>query len=197
MLHDWSNLFIMTGGTGAQLIGLLFVVVTLGGTGLSTSQSVDGIRAFLTPTLVNFSGVLFQAVAVLALGPSDRSTGIVLILAGLAGLAYRIYGIGLERKLDFVALHGLDWIPYDAVPILGNASLIAGGAGLIAERSFAPYAVASASALLLFAGIYGAWDFTLWIIKNRDKTSKTISERVSIESHESAAVRMPAALKDD
>jgi hypothetical protein len=24
--------------------------------------------------------------------------------------------------------------------------------------------------LLLFAGIYGAWDLTLWMIKNREKT---------------------------
>ncbi len=173
MLHEWNNLFSMTGAAGAQLIGLLFVVVTLGGTGLSASQSVDGIRAFLTPTLVNFGGVLFQAVAVLALWPSDRATGLILVVGGLAGLAYRIYGIRLERKLDFVTLHGLDWIPYDAVPILANVSLIVGGAGLITEKSFAPYAIASVSALLLIAGIYGAWDFTLWIIKNRDKTPNT------------------------
>ena len=195
MLQVWINLFTMTGAAGAQLIGLLFVVVTLGGTNLSSSQSVDGIRAFLTPTLVNFCAVLFQAVAVLALWPSDRSTGLILVLGGLAALAYRIYGIRLERKLDFVTLHGLDWIPYDAVPILGNASLIAGGAGLIAEKSFAPYAIASASALLLFAGIYGAWDFTLWIIKNRDKTTKATPERAPIEPPESAAVRISAVLK--
>ena len=105
MLQDWNNLFTMTGAAGAQLIGLLFVVVTLGGTNLSSSQSVDGIRAFLTPTLVNFCAVLFQAVAVLALWPSDRSTGLILVLGGLAALAYRIYGIRLERKLDFVTLH--------------------------------------------------------------------------------------------
>jgi hypothetical protein len=49
-------------------------------------------------------------------------------------------------------------------------SLIAGAAGLIAGKSWAPYAIASAISLLLFAGIYGAWDLTLWMIKNRDKT---------------------------
>jgi hypothetical protein len=41
---------------------------------------------------------------------------------------------------------------------------------LIAEKSFAPYAVAGAVALLLFAGVYGAWDLTLWIARNPDKT---------------------------
>ena len=149
MLHDWNNFFSLTGAAGAQLIGLLFVVVTIGGAGLSKSQSLDGIRAFLTPTIVHFSEVLFQAVAVLALWPSDRSIGLLFVLGGLAALAYKIHGIRLERKLDFVTLHRFDWISYDAVPILGNASLIAGGAGLIAEKSFAPSAIASASALLL------------------------------------------------
>lgn len=36
--------------------------------------------------------------------------------------------------------------------------LIVGAVGLLAERSFAPYAIAGAIVLLLFAGIYGAWD---------------------------------------
>ena len=55
-------------------------------------------------------------------------------------------------------------------PTLGNASLIAGAAGSIAEKPFAPYAIAGAIMLLLLAGIYGAWDLTLWIARDRDKT---------------------------
>ena len=45
-------------------------------------------------------------------------------------------------------------------------SLIVGAAGLFVENSYAPYAIASAAILFLFSGIYGAWDLTLWIIKN-------------------------------
>jgi hypothetical protein len=41
---------------------------------------------------------------------------------------------------------------------------------LIGEKSFAPYAIAGATTLLLFAGVYSAWDITLWIVKNRDRT---------------------------
>src|SRR5271155_1767042 len=63
-----------------------------------------------------------------------------------------------------------DWLPYVGIPALGSASLIVGAVGLLAERSFAPYAIAGATVLLLFAGIYGAWDLTLWMIKNREKT---------------------------
>ena len=56
------------------------------------------------------------------------------------------------------------------VPALGSGSLVIGAVGLLAERPFAPYAIAGATVLLLFAGIYGAWDLTLWMIKNREKT---------------------------
>jgi hypothetical protein len=48
--------------------------------------------------------------------------------------------------------------------------VIVGAVGLIARKSFAPYVIAGAMALSLFAGIYGAWDLTLWMIKNRDKS---------------------------
>jgi hypothetical protein len=54
--------------------------------------------------------------------------------------------------------------------VLANLSLILGGAGLIAGKSFAPYAIAAASVLLLIAGIYGSWDLTLFIVRSRDKT---------------------------
>jgi len=78
--------------------------------------------------------------------------------------------VGGPHLPNFVALHGVDGIAYDVVPVLANLSLILGGAGLIAGKSFAPYAIAAASVLLLIAGIYGSWDLTLFIVRSRDKT---------------------------
>jgi hypothetical protein len=69
-------------------------------------------------------------------------------------------------EVGMVLVHRHDWLPYVGVPALGSATLIVGANGLIAERSFAPYAIAGAMILLLFAGIYGAWDLTLWMINN-------------------------------
>ena len=169
MLHNWTNFFDITAATGAQLIGLLFVAVTLG-TSLSSSQSIAGARAFLTPTLISFSGVLFQSLAVLVPWMSDQPIAILLALSGLASLAYHFNAIRLQGKLDFAALTGFDWIAHNGFPLVADASLVFLSAGLIAEKPFAPYAISGSSTLLLISGIYGAWDMTLWMVKNRDKT---------------------------
>jgi hypothetical protein len=169
MLQGWDNFFIMTGTAAATLIGLLFVAVTVA-TGFSTSSIVRGTHGFLTPTLIRFVEVLFLSLAVLAPRPSAWLIGIILSLGGLAGLAYQTKIVVTRHKieLDLPDRHG--WFPYVGVPALANGSLIVGAVGLLAGRSFASYAIAGATVLLLFAGIYGAWDLTLWIIENRDKT---------------------------
>jgi hypothetical protein len=169
MLHGWENFFTTAASAGATLIGLLFVSITVG-SGLSTPQGLNATRAFLTPTLVHFGAVLLQCLAALAPWPSAWPVGIILGLCGLAGLVNQVYVVLNQFKLTIAALDWLDWALFSAVPALGYASLIAGAAGLIAENSFAPYAIASAITLLLFAGIFGAWDLTLWIARSREKT---------------------------
>lgn len=64
MLNAWSNFFALTGATGATLVGLLFVVVTLG-SGWSTCRKLDVARASLAPGLYSFLGVLLQSMVVL------------------------------------------------------------------------------------------------------------------------------------
>jgi len=94
----------------------------------------------------------------------------MLAVTGLGGAVYHINTIRSQGKLDFGALHGVDWIAHNGFPVVADVSIICGGAGLIAEQPFAPYAVAGASTLLLIAGIYGAWDLTFWMVTNRHKT---------------------------
>jgi hypothetical protein len=172
MFRDWSNFFIMAGTAGATLIGLLFVVVTLGAS-WSSSPGRLGLDAFLTPTLVHFSGALFLSMATLVPFQSAWPIGSILGLCGLIGLAYQASTIFMKRNQGFVSLRWSDWLPHAGLPALGNVSLIAGAAGMIAGKSFAPYAIAAAVTLILIAGIYGAWDITLWIVRNRDKTGRS------------------------
>ena len=157
MPHGWDNVFMMAGTAGATLIGLLFVAITLGA-GVSTPRGVFGTSAFPTPTLIHLGGVMFESLFVLARWPSPWPIGIILGLCGLAGLGYQVSVILLQRRVDFASPDWLDWTLFSVAPALGHASMIAGAAGLIAQKSFAPYAIAAAVALLLFAGVFGAWD---------------------------------------
>jgi hypothetical protein len=168
MLHGWDNVFIMAGTAGATLIGLLFVAITLAA-GVSTPRSTFGASAFLTPTLIHLGGVLFESLFVLAPWPSPWPIGIILGLCGLAGLVYQASVTLMQRRIDFASPDWLDWALFSVAPALGNASMIAGAAGLIAGKPFAPYAIAGAITLLLFAGVFGAWDLTLWLARNRDQ----------------------------
>lgn len=165
-MHDWSNYYNLAGTAGASLVGLMFVVVSFG-SGLSSAQAMTGIRVFLTPTLIYFCSVLFQSLVLLAPWPSPWPAGIILGVVGLAGLVHVISVMRSRHKLE-VVLHGwVDWVPYSGIPLLANACLIAGAYGMIADRAFAPYGVAVATLLFLFAGIYGAWDLTVWLLSKR------------------------------
>jgi len=168
MLQGWENFFVVAGQAASTLIGLLFVAITLGA-GSSTRRGLETTRAFLTPTLTRFGSVLFDSMVVLPPWPSTWPVGIILGLVGLTDLVYQIHIILEERKVGFASPGWLDWTLFWGAPVLGNASLIAGAVGLVAERPFAPYAIAGAIMLLLLAGIYGAWDVTVWIARNLDK----------------------------
>ena len=164
MLHAWEPVFEITGPIGAQLIGLLFVVVTIG-TSLSPSRALSAIHAFVTPTVVNFSSVLFQAIVALSPWPSDGPPGVLLALIGLAGLAYGIFAMGRRRRAT--RLHGMDWMAHNGAPLVANIVLVCGGVGLMFKSEFAPYAIAGGSTLLLTAGLYGAWEVALWALQSR------------------------------
>jgi len=99
---------------------------------------VYSTQAFLTPTFVRFAGVLFECLAVLPPWPSAWPVGIILGPCGLTGFGYQIRVILMRRKIDFASPDWFDWALFSAVPVLGNASLLAGAAGLIAGKSFAP-----------------------------------------------------------
>jgi len=166
VFRDWSNVFVVTGGAGATLIGLLFIVVTLAGErgGRVADQGID---AFLTPTLMHFAGTIAQALVMLVPWSTARPLGVTLTVLGCAGLAWQLRSFIKVRRVDFVSLHGPDWIPHTGIPLLGAVSVLAGAWGVLTGQSIAPYAVALGSALFLCAGVYRAWDLTLGIVKHR------------------------------
>jgi hypothetical protein len=73
-MSPWHEFYMLVGATAGVLIGLIFVVISIG-----ADHTMEGdehrIRVFVTPVLTHFPALLFLALAMLAAvsdsGPSD------------------------------------------------------------------------------------------------------------------------------
>ena len=170
MLNAWYNFFALTGAAGATLLGLMFVVVTVG-TGMSTARKLDVARASLTPALWSFTGVLVQSMLLLVPWRSNWPHGVIFIVIGIGGLLYRIKAVRVRRGLHLKAIQGtVDRIFHNAVPVLASVILIPGGVGLIAGAEWSPFVVALSLTLLLVSGIYRAWGEIIVLIGTQENS---------------------------
>ena len=168
MFEGWSNFFITTGAAGGTLVGLLFVVVTLG-SGLPTARKLDIAHASLTPALYSFASVLLQSMVVLVPWQSNLPSGVIFIVIGIGGLIYRIQAVRVRRTLHLRAIRSkLDRIIHNLTPILASVVVLYGGAALSAGELGAPFAIAGSTPLFLFSGIYRTWGETLALIELSD-----------------------------
>jgi len=164
MLNDWSDFFSLTGTAGATLVGLLFVVVTLG-SGMSTSRKLDIAHLSLTPALYSFAGVLLQSMIVLVPWHSTVPHGIVFVILGIGGLLYRANAVRVRSSLHLGAIHSrTDRFFHNVTPIAASIVLTIGGAALIGRQEFGPFAIACSTTLFLVSGIYRTWGETLALI---------------------------------
>lgn len=85
-MANWDNFYMLVGSTAGTLVGLIFVVVSLGAD-RAKSGDEDRTRIFVTPVLVNFASLLLIALAVLA-PVSNMLRALILGALGCAGLAY-------------------------------------------------------------------------------------------------------------
>ena len=170
VLNGWSDFFTATGTAGGTLVGLLFVVVTLG-SGLSTSRKLDIAHASLTPAMYSFAGVLLQSMVVLVPWQSSEPSGVIFVVMGIGGLIYRSNAVRVRSSLHLMAIKSkMDRIFHNLIPIVASVILICGGAGLIAGEAFAPFAIAGSTTLFLVSGIYRTWGETLALIELSDKS---------------------------
>jgi hypothetical protein len=170
MFEGWSNFFMTTGAAAGTLVGLLFVVASLGSS-LPTSRKLDIAHASLTPALYSFASVLLQSMVVLVPWQSNVPSEVSFILLGIGGLIYRIKAVRARRTLHLRAIQStLDRIIHNLTPILASVILTYGGAALIATEHLAPFAIAGSTTLFLFSGISRTWGQTLALIELSDQS---------------------------
>ena len=160
-LTGWDNFYVIAGSSAAGLTGLTFIVITLAAE--ARRVNANGLRIFITPTIVHFSAVL-GAAAFLSM---PRQTVLSLSwgcgLAGAAGILYvGMIGASIRRMASVYLPVREDWI--------WNVVLPAAAYGCLGAVAFlvwhwpvrSLYGVAAALVLLLFVGIHNAWDIAVW-----------------------------------
>jgi energy-converting hydrogenase Eha subunit A len=164
VLAGWDNFYVIVGSAAAGLTGITFVVIAL----IRDQRSVrpTGVRAYLSPTIVHFGGVL--ALSAYLSMPHQRllTLSVGFIAGGLAGIIYGLFtAVNLRRQShggDYVPVRE-DWVWNVILPTFVYAGLTLAGLFIWRETPQVLFAVALLSLLLLFIGIRNSWDIAVWM----------------------------------
>jgi hypothetical protein len=163
MFEGWDNFFLLVGGAGGGLIGLLFVVVTLGGRPRDRDAKLRGIGIYMGPIVFHMAAVL--VLSAFADAPLPRSVqGVAFGAAALVGLAYCgrvVMALGVRRTLT--PAHWTDVWCYGLLPMAAYVPLGAAAAATWRAPQWAAASLALALVSLLLLGIRNAWDLVTWI----------------------------------
>lgn len=165
-LEPWTNYYVITGSAAAALTGLQFVVQTLiaqADVPAPTGAAADHTTAaFSSPTVVHFAAALLLSAGLSAPWPALGALRLVLVAAGLVGLAY--VGLVFRRARRQTTYRPVleDWVWHVALPAVAYGG-IALGAGLVRAPGAALFVVAGMTLLLLCVGVHNAWDTVAYL----------------------------------
>ena len=158
-MDDWDNFYLLAGSTAGTLIGLIFIVITLG---MDHAKAGDELRTriFVTPILVYFTSLLvISMVMVPPISASARAVSLGAIAC--AGLAYVMNLALLSRRRGKANEQEPVW---DVLLPLASYVLIATAAAAWAlEASFANAIGAIGVVILLVTALRNSWIITLAI----------------------------------
>ena len=121
-LAGWDNFYVIVGSSAGGLTGLTFVVIAL----IRDASAVrpTGLRAFVTPTILHFCGVLALAsfLSMPHQGVFSLSAGFT--LGGLAGVIYGLFtAANMRRQSAGYVPDREDWVWNVILPTLVYACL--------------------------------------------------------------------------
>jgi hypothetical protein len=162
----WESFYVLIGTAAAALIGLQFVVITVGAQ-FKTVIAGQSIKVFATPTIVHL-GVVLVAAAIAA-APWRRAEGAAYALSalGIAGLAYTLFVLRNARLQSDYKPVLVDWIWHTILPLAAYGMLLASASLLPGHEGPCLFLVGAASLLLLVIGIHNAWDEVTYIATKR------------------------------
>jgi hypothetical protein len=167
LLGSWNSFYVIVGTAAAALTGLQFVVIVVAAQ--SEMGSEDTTRAFGTPTIVHFSGVLLFSAILSAPWHSVAYFTAALGAFALVGFAYTLAVLRHARKVTDYAPVLEDWICHTVLPLVAYGALAGAAVALSAHPAPSLFVVGAGALLLLFIGIHNAWDSVTYIAVHRRK----------------------------
>ena len=171
-LSEWQSFYVIVGSSGAALIGIQFVVMTLIAN-MRERPTADSLSAFGTPTVVHLAGALLVSAIMSAPWPSLFPPSVALVICGSGGLAYGAVVIHRARRQMFYKPLWEDWVWYALLPCSIYAALALTAVFLRTTTHLALFVIGAAALGLLLVGIHNAWDTVTHVLvgsSHRDAT---------------------------
>lgn len=162
-LAAWESYYVIVGTSGAALIGMQFVVMTLIAERRPLAEA-EPIGAFGTPTVVHLSVALIVSAIMSAPWPSELPAAVVMSVCGLLGLAYCAIVVRRAKRQTAYKPVFEDWMWYGVLPAAGYASLAVSAVLLYTHMENSLFVIAAATLALLAIGIHNAWDSITHIV---------------------------------
>jgi hypothetical protein len=166
-LEPWSSFYVMTGSSAAALVGLMFVVITLVTrtevAQMESSQRMDGLATYSTPTVTHFGAALFVSAVLNAPWHLLIDAAFLVGVCGLFGVVYILRVIVRTRRLTAYNPDPEDWAWYTIVPLIAYGAILVAAMLLPLTPVRALFVLAGGVVLLIFTGIRNAWDVVTYL----------------------------------
>jgi hypothetical protein len=153
--EEWESFYVIVGAAAGALIGLQFVVMTLLA---DRPPAAEMGAAYATPTIVHFSAALLLSALVRVPWHGIAPAAALWGLTGLCGFVYELIVIRRMQKQSRYENAFEDWFFHVVLPLAAYALLVVSAAAAFLHPVEAQFALATATLMLLFAGIHNAWD---------------------------------------
>ena len=160
-LAAWESYYVIVGTSGAALIGMQVVVMTLIA---ERRQPAEAIGAFGTPTVVHLSVALIVSAIMSAPWPSELPAAIVMSASGLVGLLYCAVVVRRAQRQTAYKPVWEDWVWYGVLPSACYGSLAVSAVLLYTHMENSLFVIAASTLALLAIGIHNAWDSITHIV---------------------------------
>ncbi len=163
--QQWHELYGVAAGIAATLMGLMFVVISLGQRALRTDEGSRVTRALYTPIVVFFVTIIVVSLFMLMPDTGPVALSVLIGATAFAGLGYMLAS-GAYRFWRGSNLGSDDFIWYVVIPYVSYAALAAAAVMIWMTAPSAAHVEAGAMLLLLLAGIRNAWDLVVYSVQS-------------------------------